>query len=81
MTASDVASVNEYPDICEVLRIMGSSATANTSDAEVGTYNNFSSVSYKMHNRQRKSVRPEIIVLYHNINEPQLPRLRTAFKA
>ena len=34
MTALDVASVNEHPDVCEVLQLMGSPAT-DTSDDEL----------------------------------------------
>ena len=32
MTASDVASLNEYSDICEVLQLMGSPQTDTSDD-------------------------------------------------
>ena len=38
MTASDVASLNEYSDICEVLQLMGSPQTDTSNDIyEVST--------------------------------------------
>ena len=38
MTASDVASLNEYSDVCEVLQLMGSPQTDTSDDIyEVST--------------------------------------------